>query len=149
MVHGLVADLFAAAVDLSVPDAVRDVVDVVSRLATTGSCSVTQVARVLRVDASTASRRIKMALAGGYLINDEARPGRPSQLRVGDPLPIETPVLPAVDTLVGVLHGAVQGFSPTNTGTSTTPCRVAADTETGGDAVPEWVTEASEDWVRI
>jgi hypothetical protein len=43
---------------------------------------------------ASASRRVKVALAEGYLINAEDKKGRPTKLTVGEPLPAERRVLP-------------------------------------------------------
>ena len=149
VVRDLVADLFATAADVSVSEPVRDAVGVVRCLSASGDpCSVTQVARELEVDTSTASRRIKTALRSGYLVNRETKPGRRYQLVLGESLPEETPVLPSVATLADPLHGAVQGFRPTKTGSTTTPCTLAEVAE-GDDPAPAWVTDTGDDWVRV
>ena len=149
-VRGLVEDLFATAAEASVSEPVRDAVDVVQRLSAGGDpCSVSQVARVLKVDTSTASRRLKVALAAGYLVNGETKPGRPFQLVVGDPLPQETTVLPPVATLAAPLQIPAQGFEPMNTRENTDPCTLAGVAEGKDDPEPDWVTDAGDDWVRI
>ena len=102
-VRGLVVDLFGAEAGVHVPETIRDTVDAVATLTANGTAgrdtTVTQTGRYLKVDTSTASRRIKAALAGGFLENLESRQGRPAKLVLGDPLPEDRPVLPDTDVL--------------------------------------------------
>ena len=157
VVRDLVADLFAEALDVAVSDSVRDVVDVVQRLTSSGEpCSVAQVGRVLKVDASTASRRVKTAVAAGYLLNRETKPGRPAQLVVGDPLPNETEVLPPVATLAEVMQRGGHGLSSTATGTTGNPCTDAAiavhsasPKDTDDETRPDWVSDDDDDDTKL
>ena len=157
VVHELVADLFATTLQTAVPETIRDIVDVVQRLTGSGEpCSVSQVARIAKLDPSTVSRRVKAAIEAGYLVNQEAKPGRPYQLVIGDPLPTDRPVLPTVDTLARVMHDAVHDFEPIATGTNGDPCTVAAISEGNGDGSvetdehePSWVTDTDDEQVRI
>src|SRR5262249_62152740 len=52
------------------------------------------VARALTLDKSTVSRRVKVAVADGYLQNLETRRNQPMKLVSGDPLPEIRPLLP-------------------------------------------------------
>ena len=44
---------------------------------------------LVEINKMTASRRIRTALQGGWLVNNETRPGYPYDLQLGDPLPDE------------------------------------------------------------
>jgi hypothetical protein len=99
VVRELVADLVAEGVEATVPKNVRETVEAVKRLHADASESVTNaaVARELKLDKSAASRRVRVALDGGYLKNLEDRKGRPARLEPGDPLPDDVVVLPTPD----------------------------------------------------
>ena len=58
-----------------------------------------KVARHLQLDKSATSRRVRVALNGGYLTNLESNPRRPKKLVVGDPLPADQDLLPTVERL--------------------------------------------------
>ena len=63
------------------------------------------VAKHLSLDKGTVSRRVKVAVADGYLQNLETRKGQPMQLVCGDPLPEARPLLPepaSLDTCCSV-----------------------------------------------
>ena len=98
-VHALVANLIAEGVEASVPTSIRETVRAVCRAAdakggTGYSVTVTEVAQQLKIDKSSASRRVQNALAAGYLRNHEIRKGQPAQLVPGDRLPIDAAILP-------------------------------------------------------
>jgi MarR family len=63
-----------------------------------------QIAARMNTDKTTVSRRVKKAVAQGYL-RDERRHGREAQLVIGEPLPIDTPILPTVAQLLGCGRG--------------------------------------------
>ena len=138
IVRELVVDLFAEAAGKTVPDAVRDTVEVVREL-TAGSgpvarrdtVSVRQVADELGLDISTASRRVKKALSGGYLENLEPGRGRPYKLKLGAPVPADVSILPEVGQLEACRpwESEAQGFSAGNTGENANPCSVASGSE--------------------
>jgi hypothetical protein len=79
---------------------VRAAVDAVQSLLAAGKpgASVSQVAGALGLSAMAASRRVRSALRGGWLINAESRKGHPYRLSIGEPLPAEGG-LPAPETL--------------------------------------------------
>ena len=101
-VRGLVADLVAQAAEKGVSAAVRETVLAVARLQPRYGEGVAQsaLAEALNLDKGTVSRRVKAAIADGYLYDEEIKEGRPSRLRVGDPLPEDQPVLPTVEALL-------------------------------------------------
>jgi hypothetical protein len=102
VVRELVADLGAEGVEATVPKNVRETVEAVKRLHADASEPVTNaaVARELKLDKSAASRRVRVALDGGYLKNLEERTGRPARLEPGDPLPDDVVVLPTPDEVL-------------------------------------------------
>ena len=94
-VHDLVAELVSQGVKLSVSNEIRATVAAVAELGT-GDKFVTlrQVAEKLDIDKSSASRRVRVAIEDGYLINHEDKKGKPAKLGLGDALPAEKTVLP-------------------------------------------------------
>jgi hypothetical protein len=95
VVRRLVLDWMAEGLEASVPKALRDTVEAVEQHCETApSASVTALAERLKLDVSTVSRRVQVALHRGYLENLETPPGRSSQLVPGQPLPSERPLLP-------------------------------------------------------
>jgi hypothetical protein len=106
VVRELVADLVAEGVEATVPKNVRETVEAVKRLHADASEPVTiaAVARELKLDKSAASRRVRVALDGGYLNNLEDRKGRPARLMPGDPLPDDVVVLPTPEEVLQTLQ---------------------------------------------
>jgi hypothetical protein len=100
-VRGLVADLVAEGVDANVKPEVRETVEAASRLLDDGNPDVrqTDLARALKLDKSSISRRVAAALDGGFLRNLEDRKGQPARLVLGDPLSGDLEVLPTADRL--------------------------------------------------
>ncbi|MFC1914618.1 hypothetical protein ACFLXF_05045 [Chloroflexota bacterium] len=64
------------------------------------SFSVTALSKELGVHRATAYRRAANACDLGYLINTETRPGRPLQLKLGEPLPEKKAALPDPESLL-------------------------------------------------
>jgi hypothetical protein len=98
-VYDLIVDLMAAGVDASVPATTRETVAAVAALTTqqhprTGA-TLRQVAEHLKLDKSSASRRVNAAIKEGFLINGEERKGRSACLEVGEPLPNERATRPS------------------------------------------------------
>jgi hypothetical protein len=108
-VRALVADLVAEGIDVTVKPEVRETVEAASRLLSDGNAEVRQadLARALKLDKSSISRRVAAALDVGFLKNLEDRKGRPARLVLGDPLPADLELLPSTDRLAGedLLHG--------------------------------------------
>lgn len=73
----------------------------------TASATVAQIARHLKLDKSTVSRRVRVALDAGYLVNDETRKGRAAQLRLGEPLPEDVEILPTAEQITEALAEAM------------------------------------------
>jgi hypothetical protein len=94
----LVADLMAEGVGAAVPGPVRDTVEAVRRLTSGGSSiSVTALAKELKLDPSTTSRRVARAELLGYLT--ATKEGRSKRLMIGTPVPSDQTVLPHPDAL--------------------------------------------------
>ena len=107
VVARLVAPLVAQGVGATVSAATREAVGAVDDLAGTHNDGVTAraVGERLKIDKSTASRRLWVAGSGGYLLNQEDRRGRPGRWVIGDPLPEELALLPTVARLRRVVDG--------------------------------------------
>jgi hypothetical protein len=101
-VRELVIDIVSEGSRTAVNPVVRETVEAVHALDPGGTVppSMSALARQLGLDTSAASRRAHTAFDGGFLVNDESRPGRPARLRMGEPLPDDVEVLPRVDELV-------------------------------------------------
>jgi hypothetical protein len=100
-VRSLVADAYQASTGASAR--IRDAVAAVRNL-TTGNrggstATVTEVANMLGVSVASATRRVRDAIAGGWLINEEVRRSQKARLRVGEPLP-PISLLPTPDELL-------------------------------------------------
>jgi hypothetical protein len=117
-VRELVADLFAEGVDATVKAETREVIAALKALSKE-EVSVTDIAKALKLDKSAASRRLADAVSHGYLVNHETRRGRPARISLGEPLPGETEILPALEKL-----GPLRGCVTTHQGTQhSTHCR--------------------------
>src|SRR5215212_1907851 len=101
-VRQLVADLVSEGVEVAVPKIIRETVEAVERMPRDSggeTVTVAAVARELKLDNSTALRRVRTAIDRGHLKNQEDRKGRPARLVPGDPLPEDIEVLPSVEKL--------------------------------------------------
>ena len=100
-VRYLVADLLSEGIQRSISKAVRETVDSVTAVNSDGvtEVSVRKVAERLGIDESSAFRRVKKAIALGYLNNGEERRGRPYRLELGDPIPDDLELLPSPEQL--------------------------------------------------
>jgi hypothetical protein len=101
-IREIVADLVSTGVGATVPDVVRETVNAVAKLIKNGSdngVSVTNLAGMLLLDKSTASRRAHDAIERGYLKNLGEKKGTPARLVIGDPLPDDVELLPAIEKL--------------------------------------------------
>ncbi len=101
VVRALVEPIVAAAVEATVPVETRRTVQAVAELLPSYPDGVPQTAlgAVLRLDKSTISRRVKVALKAGYLLDLEPNPGRASRLEIGDAMPDDDRVLPLPEEL--------------------------------------------------
>ncbi len=96
----LLEEVFTTTVHEGLTPAVRETVEVVTRLSVDGSPVTEQeLARELGLAKSTIHYRVQRALKGGWLVNQTAQKGAPAQLVVGAPLPDGCP-LPKLEGLL-------------------------------------------------
>jgi hypothetical protein len=102
-VYVLVIDLIAQGVQATVSASIRETIAAVKELdtPTDPGIGLAAIAKRLGIDRSAASRRVRVAVEDGYLVNLEQRNGRPARITLGDPLPEERAVLPHPDALAG------------------------------------------------
>jgi hypothetical protein len=97
-VRTLLNDTLSMSADVKVSDQVMEVVGAVADMLETdsqhNSVSMSEIAQTLKVNKSTISRIIKVAVEKGYLVNAESRKGRSAQLSLGDELPTTNGILP-------------------------------------------------------
>jgi DNA-binding transcriptional ArsR family regulator len=96
-VRELVVDLVGEGVETTVPKTVRQTVEAVKwlREGSKGEpVTVAELARKLKLDRSTVSRRVRSAKDRGYLRDLEDNPRKPSRLVLGDDLPDDVQILP-------------------------------------------------------
>lgn len=107
-VYDLVVDILSEGVQTTVKKEIRETVEAVREIVKDDdqkSATVIQVAGRLDLDKSAASRRVRMAIEDGYLINLQDKKGQPAKLVIGDPLPAEEePVLPHPDSLIQIME---------------------------------------------
>jgi hypothetical protein len=118
-VRGLMADLLAESVGTTVSKPIRETVNAVGAIfkATEKPVGVSQLARHLKLDKSTVSRRVQVCLDLGYLENLELTKGRKYLLTRGEPLPEEQEILPMPDQLTDPddMYGRVDGHADSMT----------------------------------
>jgi len=88
---------------------VRETVEAVERINKNGLYELTEleIAKELQLDKSTASRRIRDAIARGFLENLQDKKGRPARIVLTDQvLPDDQCILPAVDELLHAMNAA-------------------------------------------
>jgi hypothetical protein len=115
-VRTLVADLIAEGVDAAVAPQVKATVEAVRTVLLRGAEEATLSAarEVLRLDKSSASRRVRAALDLGYLRNLEEKKGRPLRLVIGTDMPADADLLPTVERLHGCMANAGDQYQPPN-----------------------------------
>lgn len=120
VVRDLVADRLSEGFEATVPATVRETVGTVATLVAlqhaeeeddVATVTVSTIAKALKVDKSSASRRVKVAVDLEYLRNLETRRGRPARIGTGDPMPEDGKVLPTVEELAErcAVAGASEG----------------------------------------
>jgi hypothetical protein len=62
-------------------------------------------AQRLELSKATVSYRVRRAITGGWLVNNEPRPGHPAKLALGAPLPDASTVLPSPEMIQAVFEG--------------------------------------------
>jgi len=104
IVRDLVLELVSDGVGATVRPETRETVEAVEALRHRHEAGVPQKAIVEMlgtVDKSAVSRRVRVALEAGYLVNLEDRRGRPHRLDLGETLPDDLELLPPPDRLNG------------------------------------------------
>jgi hypothetical protein len=105
VIRGLVGDILAEGVGLSVSPIVRETVGavrtIISRKGNKPWATNMEVASELGLDKSAASRRVNAALKLGFLSNEEHRHGKLHRLVMGEPLPEDKLLLPNPEDLNG------------------------------------------------
>jgi MarR family len=100
VVRELVADLVSDGIEVTVPKTVRETVETVKRLREASSgepITVVELARELKLDRSSVSRRVRNAKDRGYLRDLEENLRKPSRLVLGDDLPDDVQILPSLE----------------------------------------------------
>jgi len=125
-VRRLVSDYLEAAVEATVSPTIRQTVQAVeSLLGARPSASpwvmAAAVATRLDLDKSATSRRIRVALGKGYLVNNETRKGQPVQLVMGDPLPEYQTLLPSPEALRKEINGRPMPQTPAQSSRTADP----------------------------
>ena len=108
-VRELIEDLLAEGVHASVPVTVRETVEAVRKLSKKDINELTEleIANELQLDKSTTSRRIRDAIARGFLDNLQERKGRPARIVLTDQvLPDDQCILPTIDELLNAMNAA-------------------------------------------
>jgi hypothetical protein len=96
-VRPLVKDIVAQGIDAGVSKAVRRVVEAATKLLKTAPhVSGGQLAAEMNRDKGNISRHTTAAIEGGYLRNLQDGKGKMAQYVLGDPMPLDTDVLPTV-----------------------------------------------------
>ncbi|MEJ7815967.1 MAG: hypothetical protein WKF53_12410 [Rubrobacter sp.] len=102
IVRQLVADLVSEGVDATVSKTMRETVGAVTNLtANEDTVGLKAVAKYLKLDKASASRRVKAAREAGYLVNLEETKGKPAKIALGESLPADLVILPTVEDLGG------------------------------------------------
>jgi hypothetical protein len=110
IVRKIVVDAISSGVEATVPKEIRETVmkvrEMIGRKSKSDkSVSITEVAKELGIHKSTAKHRIDTAKSKGYLQNLEDKRGRPARIEIGDPMPSDKQVLPAVSVLRKAYEG--------------------------------------------
>jgi phage/plasmid primase-like uncharacterized protein len=88
VVRDLMHDLLAETSEVKIKDSIVETINAVSELtkdlASDDGASAKSVSRLLKLDKSTASRRLRSAEDGGFVTNLETRKGRPGRYRTTD-----------------------------------------------------------------
>lgn len=123
-IHTLVSKLLDEGAQLSVSKETRETVDAVKVMWKTTPVTIAQVAERLKLDKGAASRRVRVAIQEGYLVNQEDKRGKPARLELSNPLPEDTHVLPAPRALAQAWRWRGRGVSiPSKTAATVQPRR--------------------------
>jgi hypothetical protein len=145
-VRSLVNDLIADAIGATVPQSVRETVDLVRVLTQPDpqqpppdpeGVKVAKIADLLKLERSAATRRLHTARDKGYIDNLEDKKGKPARYVIGDPLPGDVVVLPEVHTICTGASTHVAGHEPAGQECDCTGVCRCADTADPRDAEKE------------
>ncbi len=103
-IYELVKDILKDQIDAGVSDSLKETVDAVKALldgkdSEDKYVSQSETKNHLKLDRSSTSRRIRVALEKGYLKNLETQKGKPHKLVLGDSLPEDVEILPSPEKL--------------------------------------------------
>ena len=90
--------MFSEGVEATVAKTLRETVEAVQQLGK-DDVSVAEVTEALKLDKSSVSRRIKVAISKGFLVNRETEKGKRARISLGDPMPDDVEILPHPDKL--------------------------------------------------
>ena len=110
VVRELVADLVSEGVGGTVRETVKETVRTVAKLTKpeeVETVGIKKVADRLKLDRTTAQRRVKAAAEEGYLVNEEDQRGKAARWCIGEPMPADVVVLPTREALEAE-YGGVQ-----------------------------------------
>ncbi len=128
IVYGIAAESFGTAANALTP-AQRAAVEVVHTLCQeVEDIPLSKIAEHLRIDKSSASRRLREPIRQGYVLNAEDRRGRPGRYRPGEDLP---PILQAIPTLEVLAREWGSDHLPENARIGATPQANPASEEAG------------------
>jgi hypothetical protein len=99
VVKSLVLKLFSEGVGATVSDTIRETVEAVEGVGK--EVSITTLARLLNLDKSAVTHRVRKAIERGFLVNREEKKGLPAKIDVLDPLPDAQEILPDPARLEG------------------------------------------------
>ena len=116
-VYDIVQPVFSASLSAGLTPEVRATVQAVATLAPgpENTVTVTAIADRLRLSPSATWRRIRGALDGRWLVNDETRKYQPAKIRLGEPMP-DTPGLPTLAELVQTCKRTPQALDDSGDG---------------------------------
>jgi hypothetical protein len=152
-VRVLVAEVLADSAEASVSPTIRETVEAVREL-TDGSeerpTTNAAIARKLGLDKSTALRRVRAAVAKGYVRNLEERKGREARLVCGDPLPSDVTVLPPAEALEGCATADERGQArnlqvAAITGETPNGCAVTGESGEVTSFASDWMNDLPEE----
>jgi hypothetical protein len=158
VVRDIVAQFIGEATERTVPPNVRETVATVAALTMPGGeATVSAIGASLGLDKSAASRRVRVAIDRGFLRNLEEKRGRPSRIVLGDPLPEDEIILPAVSDLEP-LHGCsdsrgdspdAPGIAPADGPGSDTPSPTHATVQPQPEVAESSGPPSDDDIVRV
>ena len=113
IVRGLAADFVSEGMEATVSPTVRETVTTVGRLhhKTKKAATLRDIAEELKLDKSTASRRVSTAIDKGFIKNLEDQRGKAGRYVPADPLPDDVEILPPPEVLqCCTIAGDSEGF---------------------------------------